>query len=308
MAAAVTDIDFVVAIPARHGSSRLPGKPLRLIVGEPMISHVVRRAVEAGAAEVVVATDDQRIADVVSALGITVCMTSRDHASGTDRLAECVAQRGWRDDRIVVNLQGDEPLAPPAAIRAVAACLAGSDAPLPSYPTVRRYLKAHGMFRQSRPKRASDGALLALSNPRAAIAAGIGLLPEERKREGIIPGRSVTSNMALPSMKRFSSGGIINHGKLIANKPTRELVAMAREKVVELTLDRDLDTLPGHPAFVKCEKAGERTVAITYDMDKANAGEVLSLVQSQGFGIVDVSTREADLEDVFVSLTSKAAA
>ena len=130
MAAAVTDIDFVVAIPARHGSSRLPGKPLRLIVGEPMISHVVRRAVEAGAAEVVVATDDQRIADVVSALGITVCMTSRDHASGTDRLAECVAQRGWRDDRIVVNLQGDEPLAPPAAIRAVAQCLAASDAPM----------------------------------------------------------------------------------------------------------------------------------------------------------------------------------
>ena len=126
----MSELDFVVAIPARYGSTRLPGKPLRLIAGEPMICHVVRRAVEAGAAEVVVATDDQRIADSVSALDIAVCMTSSEHASGTDRLAECVAQRGWRDDRIVVNLQGDEPLAPPAAIRAVADCLDRSDAPM----------------------------------------------------------------------------------------------------------------------------------------------------------------------------------
>ena len=126
----MTELDFVVAIPARHGSTRLPGKPLRLIAGEPMIVHVVRRAREAGAAEVVVATDDQRIAEAVDAMGAAVCMTSPEHASGTDRLAECVAQRGWPDQRIVVNLQGDEPLAPPAAIRAVATCLDHSDAPM----------------------------------------------------------------------------------------------------------------------------------------------------------------------------------
>ncbi|MEZ5484267.1 MAG: 3-deoxy-manno-octulosonate cytidylyltransferase [Lysobacteraceae bacterium] len=130
MTAVDTTLDFVVAIPARYGSTRLPGKPLRLIAGEPMIRHVVRRATEAGAAEVVVATDDSRIAEAVAAMNIAVCMTSSDHASGTDRLAECVAQRGWDAGRIVVNLQGDEPLAPPAAIRAVAACLAGSDAPM----------------------------------------------------------------------------------------------------------------------------------------------------------------------------------
>ncbi len=100
---------------------------------------------------------------------------------------------------------------------------------------------------------------------------------------------------------------IINHGQLIANKPTRELVGMAREKVVVLTLDREVADLPAHPAFLKAEPGPDRTVAITYDKDKANAGEVLALVQSQGYGIVDVTTREADLEDVFVSLTSAVA-
>ena len=99
---------------------------------------------------------------------------------------------------------------------------------------------------------------------------------------------------------------IINHGKVIANKTTRELVDMAREKVVGLTLDRDVEVLPQHPAFLKCERTGERTLEITYDKDRTNAGEVLGLVQSHGLAILDVTTREADLEDVFVSLTSAA--
>ena len=120
--------EFVVAIPARHASTRLPGKPLRLIAGEPMIAHVVRRAREAGALEVVVATDDVRIADALAPLGVKVCMTSEAHTSGTDRLAECAEHCGWAEDRIVVNLQGDEPLAPPSAIRAAAAMLATSGA------------------------------------------------------------------------------------------------------------------------------------------------------------------------------------
>ena len=99
---------------------------------------------------------------------------------------------------------------------------------------------------------------------------------------------------------------IINHGQVIANKPTRELVEMAREKIVVLTLDRDIEALPSNRAFHKCEKSGERTIEITYDKDQTNAGEVLAAVQSQGFAIVDVTTREADLEDVFVTLTSAA--
>lgn len=98
---------------------------------------------------------------------------------------------------------------------------------------------------------------------------------------------------------------IINHGKLIANKPTRELVDMAREKIVVLTLDRDVDVAPQHPAFLKSVVSGERQVEVGYDKDRMTAGEVMSLVQSQGYAIVDVSTREADLEDVFVTLTSQ---
>ena len=99
---------------------------------------------------------------------------------------------------------------------------------------------------------------------------------------------------------------IINHGKVIANKTTRELVEMAREKIVVLTLDQDIAALPASPLFHKCEKTGERDVEITYDKDQTNAGEVLATVQAQGFAIVDVTTREADLEDVFVTLTSAA--
>ncbi|MGB5078068.1 MAG: ABC transporter ATP-binding protein [Sphingorhabdus sp.] len=97
---------------------------------------------------------------------------------------------------------------------------------------------------------------------------------------------------------------IINHGKLIANKPTRDLVGMAREKAVVLTLDRDISDVPMHPAFEKVEFLGERTVEITYNKDRINAGEVLSVMQGLGMGIVDVTTKEADLEDVFLRLTS----
>ena len=99
---------------------------------------------------------------------------------------------------------------------------------------------------------------------------------------------------------------IINHGKLIANKPTRELVGMAQEKVVEVTVDREVPALPENACFQKIELKAERTLVITYRKDQANAGEVLGAVQSSGYGIVDVSTREADLEDVFLNLTRAA--
>lgn len=99
---------------------------------------------------------------------------------------------------------------------------------------------------------------------------------------------------------------IINHGRLIANKPTRELVGMAQEKVVEVTVDRDLEAALENRCFQKIEIKGERTLVITYRKDQANAGEVLDAVQAGGYGIVDVSTREADLEDVFLNLTRAA--
>ncbi len=121
---------FVVAIPARYASTRLPGKPLRELGGKPLVAHVVQRALEAGAAQVVVATDDARIGDALQGSVATVCMTRADHASGSDRLAECAERLGWPDDTIVVNLQGDEPFAPAAGIRAVAELLADDAAPM----------------------------------------------------------------------------------------------------------------------------------------------------------------------------------
>ncbi len=96
---------------------------------------------------------------------------------------------------------------------------------------------------------------------------------------------------------------IINHGRLIANEATRTLIGMAQEKVVEVVVDRDIVRAPVNACFDKIELDGERTLAITYRKDRVNAGDVLAALQREGLGIVDVSTREADLEDVFLNLT-----
>ena len=111
---------FCVIIPARYASSRLPGKPLRDIAGKPMIQHVYERAVQSGASDVVIATDDERIRQVADDFGAQVCMTATHHSTGTDRLAEVARIRGYASQHIIVNLQGDEPLMPPALIRQVA--------------------------------------------------------------------------------------------------------------------------------------------------------------------------------------------
>jgi len=115
---------FAVLIPARHASTRFPGKPLADLAGKPMVVRVCERARESGADPVCVATDDKRIADVVRAHGFEARMTRADHPSGTDRIAEAAAALGLADAAIVVNVQGDEPLVPPALIARVAAALA----------------------------------------------------------------------------------------------------------------------------------------------------------------------------------------
>jgi 3-deoxy-manno-octulosonate cytidylyltransferase (CMP-KDO synthetase) len=115
---------FTVVIPARFSSSRLPGKPLQLIAGKPMVQHVWEQARKSSAQQVVIATDDPRIVEACQAFGAQVLMTRADHESGTDRLAEVVAALGLPSDAIVVNVQGDEPLIPPAVIDQVAANLA----------------------------------------------------------------------------------------------------------------------------------------------------------------------------------------
>ena len=116
--------DFVAVVPARFASTRLPGKPLADIAGKPMVVRVAEQAARSGASAVWVATDHRDVKTACEAHGVKVLMTRVDHATGTDRLAEVVAQLQLHDETIVVNVQGDEPLIAPALIRAVAETLA----------------------------------------------------------------------------------------------------------------------------------------------------------------------------------------
>jgi 3-deoxy-manno-octulosonate cytidylyltransferase (CMP-KDO synthetase) len=120
--------DCTVIIPARFGASRLPGKPLADLGGKPIVQWVHERALASGASRVVIATDDARIETAARAFGAEVVMTSPEHRSGTDRIAEAARRLGLRDEALVVNVQGDEPLLPPPLIRQVAADLAAHPA------------------------------------------------------------------------------------------------------------------------------------------------------------------------------------
>lgn len=121
-------VPFKVVIPARYASSRLPAKPLLDLGGKPMVVRVAERAALSGADEIWVATDHPEVEAAARAHGLKVVMTAADHATGTDRLAEVVALRGWGDDTLVVNVQGDEPLIEPDLIDATAARLAKTGA------------------------------------------------------------------------------------------------------------------------------------------------------------------------------------
>ena len=115
--------EFVVVIPSRYASARLPGKPLLNLSGKPMIQHVYERGTDSAATEVVIATDDDRIAEAAEAFGATVCMTGTDHQSGTERIAEVANLLDWEDSQIVINLQGDEPSMPASLINQCAELL-----------------------------------------------------------------------------------------------------------------------------------------------------------------------------------------
>ena len=117
-------MSFTVIIPARYASSRLPRKPLADIAGKPMIQHVWKKAQQAGANRVIIATDHEEIEQVAKTFSAEVCMTSTEHNSGTERLAEVIEKMAIADDEIIVNVQGDEPLIPPVIIQQVAQNLA----------------------------------------------------------------------------------------------------------------------------------------------------------------------------------------
>ena len=123
-------MSFKVVIPSRLASVRLPDKPLQMLLGRPIVRHVYERAAASGADEVIVATESERVVAACRAFDAEVVLTSPAHRNGTERVAEVAEQRGWRDDAIVVNLQGDEPLMPTALVDQVAALIASTDTPI----------------------------------------------------------------------------------------------------------------------------------------------------------------------------------
>jgi 3-deoxy-manno-octulosonate cytidylyltransferase (CMP-KDO synthetase) len=228
---------FIVAIPARYASTRLPGKPLRDIAGVPMVVRVAQRALQAGAAQVVVAVDDSRIADALSGYAVDICMTRSDHASGSDRLAECAAYYGWADDAIVVNLQGDEPFAPAAGIREVAQALAEDDAPMATLATL--ISDAHELFDPNVVKlvRAASGRALYFSRAplpwaRDAFAVERNVLPPELPflrhigiyayRAGFLRQYTTLSRTTLEQAESLEQLRVLEHGYAIAVRMTPE--------------------------------------------------------------------------------------
>jgi len=177
-------MSFYVVIPSRYASTRLPAKPLEEIAGKPMIQHVYERAQQSGAKAVIVATDDVRIESAVKAFGGTVCMTKDSHQSGTDRLQEVAAQLGLSDTDLVVNVQGDEPLIPPAVIDQVAANLAA--APQASVATLSEPIDDAAVFQDPNAVKVvsrEDGIALYFSRapipwPRDDFASNRDQLPE----------------------------------------------------------------------------------------------------------------------------------
>ena len=146
---------FKVYIPARYSSTRLPGKMLADVCGWPLLRHVYSRALESGAEEVIIATDDDRIFSVAESFGATVVMTSDQLRSGTDRVEAAARIRGELTDTIVVNLQGDEPLMPGAVIRQVAACIANNNCDIATVcePLAIRHASNPNIVKVSRDKK-----------------------------------------------------------------------------------------------------------------------------------------------------------
>lgn len=161
-------MNFVVIIPARYASTRLPGKPLQDIAGKPMVQHVWEQARRSAASRIVIATDDERIMAACQGFGAEVLMTRVDHNSGTDRLAEVAAQLGLAADAIVVNVQGDEPLIPPALIDQVAASLAANTA-AGMATLAEPFTEAAHLFNPNVVKVVADASGLALAFSRAPL-------------------------------------------------------------------------------------------------------------------------------------------
>ncbi|MEC9406206.1 MAG: 3-deoxy-manno-octulosonate cytidylyltransferase [Pseudomonadota bacterium] len=176
-------MSFAVVVPARYGSERFPAKVLADLHGQPLVAHTAAAGRNSGADEVIVATDDQRVVDVLAPLGLRCEMTSVHHASGTDRIHEVARRMDWSDERIVVNLQGDEPMMPPAIIRAcVDALIENPDAdiatPVHAIHSVDDYLSPHVVkVVMDENQRARYFSRAPIPASRQALLAGEGRLP-----------------------------------------------------------------------------------------------------------------------------------
>lgn len=171
---------FVVAIPARYASTRLPGKPLQPLAGEPLVRHVARRGLASGAADVVVTSDSPKVLDAVADMPVRACLTAESHRSGSDRLAECAQLCGWSEDLPVVNLQGDEPFAPVAGIQACVRALVDLDAPMATLATA--LTEARDLFNPDCVKLVHDRRGRALYFSRAPIPWARDALARDRQR------------------------------------------------------------------------------------------------------------------------------
>lgn len=226
---------YHVVIPARYSSTRLPAKALAEIAGKPMVYWVWRQALQSGAASVTVATDDERIQSALKPHGVNTLMTRVDHPSGTDRLAEVVDAKGWAEDSVVVNLQGDEPLMPVANIDQVAQLLLAN--PSASISTLCEPISTHALFVDpSVVKVVSDALGRAQYFSRSPIPhvrdGNQGSVPSEARRHiGLYAYRA-------GFLSEFTSGSVAPYEKLESLEQLRALhagheirVADARESV-----------------------------------------------------------------------------
>ena len=173
---------YRVVIPARYASSRLPGKPLVDLGGKPMVLRVVEQALRSAAAEVVVATDDERVAAAVEGSGALAVMTRADHPTGSDRVMEAASALGWSGDDVVVNVQGDEPLIPPAVIDQVAALLEAQVGGCSVATLCERIRRSEEVFDPNVVKVVADRRGRALYFSRAPIPWARGAFAEGRPR------------------------------------------------------------------------------------------------------------------------------
>jgi len=216
---------FIVAIPARYGSTRLPGKPLLALAGEPMIVHVARRARAAGASEVVVATDDARIEAALAGSDVRIVLTAAGHASGSDRLAEVAEKLDWPDEAIVVNLQGDEPLAPASGIRAVALALAEDAAPMATLATPLQ--SAEELFDPNCVKLVRDLAGRALYFSRAPLPWPRDAFVHERSR--LPPGQPFLRHIGIYAYR----AGFLRRYTTLPRTPLEQLESLEQLRALE---------------------------------------------------------------------------